>query len=344
MELESAREIIRIIEEDRKLYTGALTMCRSNMAEEWVPVQVRNANKGNKSAFKIQNVGLTTSNRIAPLQLVQQRKKPEQRRRKTEERTLVEVRSECTNVTSKTKVSTTPKHKVVVIGDSHARGCASEINSNLRSKETCAYGVVKPGMCMENITKSATQEIKTMTKKDVVVIWGGTNDIGKDCTDNGQRHLESFVCNNNHTNVIVMSAPHRHDLPKMSCVNSEVVTYNRKLRKRMKIHDHVTVIDLNLERNNFTRHGLHLNHKGKEEAGKIISATIKELLYRKNHSIELQWKEEVGDIQQAADLPGAAVKQYKEIARPSEIEDLQQIIRASTRTRRIPQKLSKDFL
>ena len=87
-ELESAKEIIRILEEDRKLYSSALSMPRPNsyspVTNEWV--QVRKASKGNRSA---QNQNITVSNRFAPLQSVQQRitkMKPEERRMKPEDR------------------------------------------------------------------------------------------------------------------------------------------------------------------------------------------------------------------------------------------------------------------
>ena len=135
-----------------------------------------------------------------------------------------------------------PKHKVVVIGDSHGRGCSSEINSKLKSKGILTYGVVKPGMCLQHITESAKQDIQNLTKNDAVVVWGGANDIAKRNTDMGQRHLSKFVNANNHTNIVVISAPHRYDLEESSCVNTEVERYNRLLKKRMKPNTHVTVM------------------------------------------------------------------------------------------------------
>ncbi|KAJ4425563.1 hypothetical protein ANN_27758 [Periplaneta americana] len=103
-------------------------------------------------------------------------------------------------------------------------------------------------------------------QKDTVVIWGGSNDIARNNTDNGLRHLQQFVERNDQTNIIVMNALHRHDLPTTSCVNSEVVNFNRKLKKRLKVYNHVKVNEIDLNRDNFTRHGLHLNGKGKEAA------------------------------------------------------------------------------
>ena len=126
------------------------------------------------------------------------------------------------------------KHKVIVIGDSHARGCASKLNAKLNTewKATLAYGVVKPGMGLEKIVDSATKEISALEKKDTVVVWGGTNDIARNNTDEGQKHIIDFVDKNRHTNIIVMSVPHRHDLINTSCVNTEVSRFNRKLKKK----------------------------------------------------------------------------------------------------------------
>jgi hypothetical protein len=38
---------------------------------------------------------------------------------------------------------------------------------------------VKPGSRLEEITNLARKEIDELTKKDMVVIWGGANDIAK---------------------------------------------------------------------------------------------------------------------------------------------------------------------
>jgi hypothetical protein len=40
-------------------------------------------------------------------------------------------------------------------------------------------GHVKPGSGIKMITDSVNQEVSTLTKKDVVVVWGAANDIAK---------------------------------------------------------------------------------------------------------------------------------------------------------------------
>jgi len=54
---------------------------------------------------------------------------------------------------------------------------------------------------------------------------------------------------------------------------------------------HVSIIDTNLTRNEFTRHRLHMNSSGKEKIAKIIGHNITNLLTSQNPPINLKWKE-----------------------------------------------------
>ena len=47
-------------------------------------------------------------------------------------------------------------------------------------------------------------------------------------------------------------------------MNEEVTTFNRQVQQIMKIQSKVKILELNLDRNHFTTHGLHLNSKGKK--------------------------------------------------------------------------------
>jgi len=60
-----------------------------------------------------------------------------------------------------------------------------------------------------------------------------------------------------------MDAPHRYDLQPISCVNKEVEKYNRRIRKHMKVFENMEVIKVDLDRRGITRHGQHMNAKGK---------------------------------------------------------------------------------
>ena len=54
---------------------------------------------------------------------------------------------------------------------------------------------------------------------------------------------------------------------------------------------HDSIIDINVTRNEFTRHGLYMNSSGKEKIAKIIGHNITNLLTSQNPPISLKWKE-----------------------------------------------------
>ena len=54
---------------------------------------------------------------------------------------------------------------------------------------------------------------------------------------------------------------------------------------------HIHIVDVNLTRDEFTRHGLHLNYLGKERIAKTIEQSINTLSMTRNPTISLNWKE-----------------------------------------------------
>jgi hypothetical protein len=95
-----------------------------------------------------------------------------------------------------------------------------EIIHNLeRTFEVAGY--LKPWTGLEDITNIARKETDELTKKDMVVVWGGTNNIAKNESQKDLVHISNFVKQRKHTNVIIVSAP-----KTTSCVNSEVTRYN----------------------------------------------------------------------------------------------------------------------
>jgi len=61
------------------------------------------------------------------------------------------------------------QHKVTILGDSHARGCASEV-SHLLNNDFEVLGFVNPGAGMKYIKGRSRVKVKQLTKKDVVVL------------------------------------------------------------------------------------------------------------------------------------------------------------------------------
>lgn len=165
------------------------------------------------------------------------------------------------------------KHKVIILGDSHGRGCASELNTQL-DKSFDVIGFVKPGAPIEEILKTRTNDVMKLTKDDFLVILGGANDVAKNESKNIIHELNKHITTFKETNVIVMSVPHRYDLIESSCVNKEITFSNRKVTKWAKPLTNTTVLDINLDKAQYTKHGLHLNAKGKYKMAKSISEHI----------------------------------------------------------------------
>jgi len=79
-----------------------------------------------------------------------------------------------------------------MIGDSHVRNCATELQHNLGVNYKVS-SFVKPGARKNSIVNTARDEIKKFRREDVVVIWGGANDISKNNTKVSIKHVCNFV-------------------------------------------------------------------------------------------------------------------------------------------------------
>ena len=219
-------------------------------------------------------------------------------------------------------------------------------------------GHVKPGAQTCNIVETAKSDIRRLTKKDVVVVIGGANDVFKNSASQGIRNLTKFAKESGHTNVVFLSVPHRHDLVEWSCVNNEIKNFNSKLRKRMELFENTRVFDMDPERSYYTRHGLHMNSYGKDLLAKKLAEEVRRIFLRsqKTEPIVLPWIED--NTQKKEEEMGTEDKstQKKEGDRGKEdprrddeakqkIEEDQscdkEVVRRSERTKKPPQK---DFL
>jgi hypothetical protein len=177
------------------------------------------------------------------------------------------------------------------MGDSHARKSAAELQHCLGSTFIVS-SFVKPGAGMKTIVDTAKEDIMKLTSDDGVVIWGGSNDNGQDNSREAMKHLGNFATNNQMINTVVMTAPPRYDLLPSSCINNEVIRFNRQLKKIMAPFNNVKILETNLKREYFTKHGLHLNSAGKECIALRLAMMVKSCLNKKRMSpIRLKWKD-----------------------------------------------------
>ena len=178
------------------------------------------------------------------------------------------------------------KQKIIIIVDSHAKRCAAEITHNLgRTFEVTGYA--KPGTKLGEITNIARKETEKLTKTDMIVVSGGANNIVKNESGKGLVHISNFVKQRKHTNIIIVSAPKRHDLSTTLCVNSGVTTYNTKLHKRMKMFEYVKFLHSEVQREHFTRH----EYSGKRTNGPENNGPYQKNLVSKedtSHNFEME--------------------------------------------------------
>jgi lysophospholipase L1-like esterase len=85
----------------------------------------------------------------------------------------------------------------------------------------------------------------------------------------------------------------RNDIGVGSPINEQIKNYNKKLHKVTKRFRHVKLARVTTNREHFTKHGLHLNNKGKE----IMSKELLKNLPTKHGSqkvaaIQLPWRNE----------------------------------------------------
>jgi hypothetical protein len=158
------------------------------------------------------------------------------------------------------------KHGIIILGDSHAKGIANELQYQLGYVFE-VQGIVKPGASAEFIVKSNVN-LSKLTHDDFCIIWGVRTKQEKKSLCS----LKDFMNKYNQTNIIVMCVPQRYDVERSSCVNQEVKVFNRKLKKYMRVYKNSQVIEIDSDRELYTKQGLNLNVKCKESlVGKIVN-------------------------------------------------------------------------
>jgi len=109
------------------------------------------------------------------------------------------------------------------------------------------------------------------------------------------RHIRNSTKSNNHTNIILVSAPHGCDLMQPPCVNNEIRSFNRNPMKSARAYQHVSILEMDSDRKLFTNHGLHLNGLGKLVLSKqIVSHVYAMVDQKKDLPIILSWNSDLG--------------------------------------------------
>jgi hypothetical protein len=143
----------------------------------------------------------------------------------------------------------------------HIKGLSSELNHNLGCIHEIT-GFVKTSARVKDLVDTNVEELSKLTIRDILVFYGGSNDVSKNSLNRGLAQQINYLKNNQHMNITVISVPQRYDLDSDSCINAEVNKYNRKLSNLTKCLNKVALVNVVMEREYYTEHGNHLNVRG----------------------------------------------------------------------------------
>ena len=148
--------------------------------------------------------------------------------------------------------SNKPIHEVILNGDSHIKGLATELQSVLPS-DYKVLSVLKPGSGSEVLSESFKETVKHLSMKDIFVISSGTNDYNLDNFKTTFKNIKEYITSIIHTNILVLGLPNRYDRQNNLDVNSKIHIINKKLSKLVSILPNAHFLDSNDDRNLYTK-------------------------------------------------------------------------------------------
>jgi hypothetical protein len=319
LELESAKAIISILQEEETILAGKqptrdypiqhkpLEYIQSIEDRPWIPVKHKTNKKNTTSHHKqVMETTIVLDNKFQTLDnlKVNQDCEPSvvnntqvyQGKVARKIPTIINGTVRCNVKYAKYKKNTEHTRKVMLIGDSHLKEITTKVNQYLGTNVEVT-GFIKPGATADQIVNSQIAAIECLGKQDLVVINGGSNNL----ENNPKRNtnvmipLLKFVQNSTNTNVLIVTLPMRHDLPTNSLINHKIKSVNDHLIKRIRPFKHAHLLSMPTDRRYFTNHGQHLNKPGKECLAKELAYSINEVfrktLTKGDQIYPLPWNE-----------------------------------------------------
>jgi hypothetical protein len=169
------------------------------------------------------------------------------------------------------------KHNVNMLGDSHLKGCAVKLRSELSTKFEVS-GVIRLGARTEKIVNFSVDDLQNLHLHDVIVHNAAANDVYRNAKGLALTPIAKLIQRNYDTNIIIIDIPQRYDLSPPSCINFEIEEFNRKLKTIATSYNNVSLLETNFKREYFTRYGLHWNSLGKTLVVNLILHQINKLI------------------------------------------------------------------
>jgi len=143
-----------------------------------------------------------------------------------------------------------------------------------------------------NYRNQPKKEINQLSLDDAIIICSGTNDYEPNKFSLTHHNIMSFVKSNDHTNIILINVPFRHDLPNSRSANNIISVLNRKLQKLVKSFPYMSFLKTDNDRNLFTNRVLHLNKLGKQlvhlQLASLLNSTFD---LKTSHPVTFRWHE-----------------------------------------------------
>lgn len=156
----------------------------------------------------------------------------------------------------------------MILADSHGRGLAENLSAKLPSWFSITASV-RPGAAMSRVLEEGELISASWAPNDYIIILGGTNDVTGTSDQDFQKDLEKIQQLNARTKVFLYFVPQRFDEAPL---NKRVHSLNKMIQD-CSVSQKLT---FPASRKAFTRHGLHLSYRGKQELCQDLSRHLLE--------------------------------------------------------------------
>ena len=178
--------------------------------------------------------------------------------------------------------NTRPRVDVDLISDSMGRGVAELVDSGSETENTDSrnkisfngFGYIYPGRTAREINK----RIRNIDPATVTVISVGVNNVEKqsyeECTKELHQVFDNLSKKRRNHSVIISNLPHRFDKPNL---NGKIDHINSFIQDEVRKYKGWRLLRHNLERDDYTQHGLHFNDRGKLKFANEIRRIVRSI-------------------------------------------------------------------